>query len=229
MRAEGAPGQHEGPGGRSQLLNAQVDESGHPVSTAEVAHPRQELFGGRSIRCSQSKALSLILLTLRRPQEIATILLSRGSLAFNQLARLSALPPATIHSSLVILSIHSLLFHSESEVGGRLVELYEMNQVGIERRMRGGWYVEMAREWNPAAGLDAVIESLWKDGMQKRDALESIMARAMWDKQESDDRERAVYERQSKELPTSLKQKGKRMMSAHDGALSFSPSFGETR
>ncbi|ORY66820.1 hypothetical protein BCR35DRAFT_354853 [Leucosporidium creatinivorum] len=143
--------------------------------------------------------------------EVASILLTRGSLAFPQLTRLSALPPSTIYSCLLILSLHSLLYHSESEVNGRLVELYEMNEVGIERRMRGGWYVEMAREWNEAACLDAVIESLWTEGMQKGDSMAEVAARAMLKRQAENDREREGYENRGEEIPERLRFKGKKI------------------
>ena len=152
-------------------------------------------------------------------------MLSRGSLAFPQLTRLSALPAATIYSSLVILSLHSLLYHSESEVNGRLVELYEMNQVGIERRMRGGWYVEMAKEWNESACLDAVVELMWKEGMQRREDLEAVLSKAMYEKQESDDRDRAAYEAQGRPIPDSLRQKGKRIDNSTDGERSALRTF----
>lgn len=56
--------------------------------------------------------------------------------------------------------------------------------------MRSGWYVEMAREWDDGAGLDAVIESLWKEGMQKADALTVVAARAMWERQQAEQAER---------------------------------------
>lgn len=152
-------------------------------------------------------------------QEIASILLTRGSLAFPQLTRLSALPPTTIYSCLLILSLHSLLYHSESEVNGRLVELYEMNEVGIERRMRGGWYVEMAREWNEAACLDAVIESLWMEGMQKADSMAEVAARAMLKRQKDIEQEREGYEKRGEDVPERLKFKGKkvRLHSFEDG------------
>jgi hypothetical protein len=133
---------------------------------------------------------------LRRPradslhptQEIASILLNRGSLAFAQLTRLSSLPPSTIHSCLLILSLHSLLYHSESEVNGKLLELYEINELGVQRRMRGGVYVEMAREWDESSVLDEVIESLWRDGMQKRDMLIETGARKLIEKYEREER-----------------------------------------
>lgn len=155
-------------------------------------------------------------------QEVASMLLTRGSLAFPQLTRLSALPPTTIYSCLLILSLHSLLYHSESEVNGRLVELYEMNEVGIERRMRGGWYVEMAREWNEAACLDAVIESLWMEGMQKGDSMAEVAARAMIERQKDNDSEREGYESRGEEIPERLKFKGKkvRLHSFEDGEFS---------
>jgi len=160
-----------------------------------------------------------VLTSPTRLQEVASILLTRGSLAFPQLTRLSALPPTTIYSCLLILSLHSLLFHSESEVNGRLVELYEMNEVGIERRMRGGWYVEMAREWNEAACLDAVIESLWMEGMQKADSMAEVAARAMMKRQKDNDAEREGFENRGEDVPERLKFKGKkvRLHSFEDG------------
>lgn len=98
---------------------------------------------------------------------------------FGQLAALSALPQQYIHSSLLILSIHGLLYHSESEINGRLVELYEINETAVEQRIRGGLYVEMAREWDPNSAFDVVVESLWQDGMQRKDSLIETAAHAL--------------------------------------------------
>lgn len=120
-----------------------------------------------------------------RPQEVASILLTRGALKFGQLTALSNLPPSTIQTCLLVLSIHSLLWHSETDVNGRLVELYEMNEVNIERRLRGGFYVDMAREWDENAAFDCVVESLWRDGMQRRDTLTETAANVLLMRQES--------------------------------------------
>ncbi|TKA53401.1 hypothetical protein B0A53_04387 [Rhodotorula sp. CCFEE 5036] len=107
--------------------------------------------------------------------EIASILLFRGALSFPQLAKLTALPPSLVHASLLVLSTHCLLFHSETEVGGRLTELYELNHDAIERRLRGGMYVEMATEWQGGAQLGQVVEVLWKEGMLRREDLIEVV------------------------------------------------------
>ena len=108
-------------------------------------------------------------------QEIASILLFRGALSFPQLAKLTALPPSLVHASLLVLSTHCLLFHSETEVGGRLTELYELNHDAIERRLRGGMYVEMATEWQGGPQLGQVVEGLWKEGMLRREDLIEVV------------------------------------------------------
>ncbi|KWU41042.1 hypothetical protein RHOSPDRAFT_37429 [Rhodotorula sp. JG-1b] len=107
--------------------------------------------------------------------EIASILLFRGALSFPQLAKLTALPPSLVHASLLVLSTHCLLFHSETEVGGRLTELYELNHDAIERRLRGGMYVEMAIEWEGGPQLGQVVEVLWKEGMLRREDLVEVV------------------------------------------------------
>lgn len=108
-------------------------------------------------------------------QEIASVLLFRGALSFPQLAKLTALPASLVHASLLVLSTHCLLFHSETEVGGRLTELYELNHDAIERRMRGGMYVEMATEWEGGPQLGQVVEVLWKEGMLRREDLIEVV------------------------------------------------------
>lgn len=146
------------------------------------------------------------------PQEIASILLSRGALSFPQLIKLTSLPPALVHSSLLVLSTHTLLFHSETEVGGRLTELYELNHDAIERRIRGGLYVEMASEWEGGEELSTVIEVLWKEGMLTREDLYEVVRQKILHKQEM---ELGV----GQEDP-----KGKKRARMEDqGAFSFSP------
>ncbi|BGP28188.1 RNA polymerase III subunit C82 [Rhodotorula toruloides] len=116
--------------------------------------------------------------------EIASILLSRGALSFPQLIKLTSLPPALVHSSLLVLSTHTLLFHSETEVGGRLTELYELNHDAVERRIRGGLYVEMASEWDGGEELSTVIEVLWKEGILTREDLYEVMRQKIMHKRE---------------------------------------------
>ncbi|GAA5820142.1 hypothetical protein JCM3770_005389 [Rhodotorula araucariae] len=105
--------------------------------------------------------------------EVASILLARGALSFPQLAKLTALPPALVHASLLALSTHTLLFHSETEVAGRLTELYELNHDAIERRIRGGLYLEMATEADDAGGphFAAVCDALWREGILPKEDL----------------------------------------------------------
>ncbi|GAA5882376.1 hypothetical protein JCM3774_004324 [Rhodotorula dairenensis] len=107
--------------------------------------------------------------------EIASVLLFRGALSFPQLAKLTSLPSSLVHASLLVLSTHCLLYHSETEVGGRLTELYELNHDAIERRMRGGMYVEMATEWQGGPQLGQVVEVLWKEGMLRREDLIEVV------------------------------------------------------
>ncbi|GAA5949208.1 hypothetical protein JCM3765_003331 [Sporobolomyces pararoseus] len=108
--------------------------------------------------------------------EVASILLSRGSLSFPQLSRLTTLSPTIVQSSLLILSIHSLLYHSETEaLNGRLTELYEMNHDAVERRLRGGMYVEMGAEWESGSELEEVVKVLWDEGILRREDLYEIV------------------------------------------------------
>lgn len=118
-------------------------------------------------------------------QEIASILISRGALSFPQLIKLTALPPALVHASLLVLSTHTVLYHSETEVAGRLTELYELNHDAIERRMRGGLYVEMASEWDGGDELSEVIDALWREGMLVREDLIEVVRRRIVLKQDT--------------------------------------------
>ena len=107
--------------------------------------------------------------------EVASILLARGALSFPQLAKLTSLPPALVHASLLVLSTHTLLFHSDTEVNGRLTELYELNHDAIERRLRGGLYVEMASEWDGGEQLAPVCDILWREGILVKEDLVHVV------------------------------------------------------
>lgn len=86
---------------------------------------------------------------------------------------------------MLVLSTHCLLYHSETEVAGRLTELYELNHDAIERRRRGGMYAEMAVEWNGGSAggeedragdrLAQVVEVLWREGMLRREDLYEVV------------------------------------------------------
>ncbi|KAL8292342.1 hypothetical protein RQP46_001808 [Phenoliferia psychrophenolica] len=120
--------------------------------------------------------------------EIASLLLTRGSLPFTHLLRLSHLPPAQIHSSLLILSLHSLLYHSESETSGKLIELYEIADVALERRIRGALFVDLAREddANKGQGMDVAVEGIWREGMRRKEEIVDEVARGLWETVQSD-------------------------------------------
>ncbi|BGP21127.1 hypothetical protein JCM10213_008960 [Rhodosporidiobolus nylandii] len=107
--------------------------------------------------------------------EVAAILLDRGSLSFPQLIKLTSLPPSTVHASLLVLSTHTLLFHSETEVAGRITELYELNHAAIERRVRAGSYAQMADEWDGGAELADVVQAIWTHGMLPKEDLFAIV------------------------------------------------------
>ncbi|GAA6015845.1 hypothetical protein JCM11491_007206 [Sporobolomyces phaffii] len=120
--------------------------------------------------------------------EVASILLSRGSLSFPQLARLTTLSPTIVQSSLLILSIHSLLYHSETEaLNGRLTELYEMNHDAVERRLRGGMYVEMGAEWEGGSELEEVVKVLWDEGILRREDLYEVVKQRLLNDANNDD------------------------------------------
>ncbi|GAA5949404.1 hypothetical protein JCM21900_004051 [Sporobolomyces salmonicolor] len=107
--------------------------------------------------------------------EVAGILLSRGALSFPQLLRLTALAPSIVHNALLVLSVHSLLYHSDTEVNGRITELYELNHDAVERRLRGGRYAEMAEEWEGGPELSEAIEWLWREGMLRKEDLHEVV------------------------------------------------------
>ncbi|GAA5898407.1 DNA-directed RNA polymerase III subunit C82 [Sporobolomyces salmoneus] len=120
--------------------------------------------------------------------EVASILLSRGSLSFPQLSRLTSLSPSIVQSSLLILSIHSLLFHSETEaLNGRLLELYELNHSAVERRLRGGMYVEMGSEWEGGRELEEVVKVLWDEGILRREDLYEVVKQRLLEEGRNED------------------------------------------
>ncbi|GAA5858235.1 hypothetical protein JCM8547_005703 [Rhodosporidiobolus lusitaniae] len=97
--------------------------------------------------------------------EVASILLARGALSFPQLTKLTSLTPPSVHASLLVLSIHCLVFHSDTEVNGRITELYELNHTSVERRLRGGMYTQMGEEWEGGSELGAMIQTMLLHGM----------------------------------------------------------------
>ncbi|KAM0790324.1 hypothetical protein ACM66B_003209 [Microbotryomycetes sp. NB124-2] len=111
--------------------------------------------------------------------EITALLLTRGALSLPQLARLTPLPLATIHSCLLTLSIHCLLYHSETEVHGRIVEVYEINIKNVIARTRGAIYSQFAKENEQLESFDKVIDALWKEGMLRRDEIIEIVVEDM--------------------------------------------------
>ncbi|GAA5876499.1 hypothetical protein JCM16303_003556 [Sporobolomyces ruberrimus] len=120
--------------------------------------------------------------------EVASILLSRGSLSFPQLSRLTTLSSTVVHSSLLILSIHSLLYHSETEaLNGRLTEVYEINHDAVERRLRGGMYVEMGAEWESGAELEEVVKVLWDEGILRREDLYEVVKQRLLNERSNED------------------------------------------
>ncbi|GAA5833381.1 hypothetical protein JCM11251_003478 [Rhodosporidiobolus azoricus] len=162
--------------------------------------------------------------------ETAYILLSRGALSFPQLLKLTSLPPSTVHASLLVLSTHTLVFHSETEVNGRITELYELNHTAVERRIRGGLYAQMAEEWDggsvagaaasKAGGADAkagaalveIVQTVWQHGMlPKEDLYAAVAAKLMQDEgvtgEQADDpkgKKRARAEEQYQDLAERL-------------------------
>ncbi|GAA6043271.1 hypothetical protein JCM8097_003026 [Rhodosporidiobolus ruineniae] len=109
--------------------------------------------------------------------EIASIFLSRGALSFPQLIKLTSLPPSTTHAALLVLSTHLLLVHSETEVNGRITELFELNHHAVERRVRGGMYAQMADEWDELGpGLAEVVQAVWSEGMLPKEDLVAVAA-----------------------------------------------------
>ncbi|KAK4047498.1 RNA polymerase III subunit C82 [Microbotryomycetes sp. JL201] len=111
--------------------------------------------------------------------EVTALLLARGALSLPQLARLTTLPLPTIHSCLLTLSIHCLLYHSETEVAGRLVEVYEINTRNVLGRTRGALYSQMAKDRQDLPSFDAVVDALWREGMLRRDEIMGIVVEDM--------------------------------------------------
>lgn len=133
--------------------------------------------------------------------EIVALLLKRGSLPFPQLLLLSGFPPSQVHSALLILSLHSLLFHSESEVNGRLTELYEINEDNLYSRLRGSLYVSLAEE---TLGLNDAVGLLWKEGMLNAEDIVAHVGENLW--RDSEDKAAAI---EANQMIEGSKAKGK--------------------
>lgn len=126
-------------------------------------------------------------------QEVAAFLLNRGTLDFTQLFRLSSLPAKHIKAALGILSIHSLLYHSETETRNGSKEMYEMNEQRILERMRIGLYAELVGQWMKKAvqgssgyAMETVVQALACEGMLKQEELVSILSFRMKSEPEVD-------------------------------------------
>ncbi|KAI5481085.1 hypothetical protein MNV49_006271 [Pseudohyphozyma bogoriensis] len=111
--------------------------------------------------------------------EIAGLLLTRGSLPITHLLRLSSLPPPIVFSSLLVLSLHSMLYHSENEINGRLLELYEINPVGVENRRRGSLYYDLVEAMPD--GLSEAVMALWKEGMLSGPQIVGEVGKKIWE------------------------------------------------
>lgn len=93
-------------------------------------------------------------------QEVISILLHRRTLPASQLIRLSALPPKTVHSALLISSLHSILYHSIESSNGRDQEFFEVDEQALGERMRGGrWRVLVGR----TGGVEGPPEHEYED------------------------------------------------------------------
>ncbi|KAK4046913.1 RNA polymerase III subunit C82 [Microbotryomycetes sp. JL221] len=150
--------------------------------------------------------------------EIASLLLSRGALSLTQLAKLSNLSSSTLHTCLLSLSIHCLLFHSEIEVQGRIVEVYELNVSNVLNRTRGGLYIQLAKELSSSSsssstdqhsnetwiGFDVVVQQLWCQGMLTKQELENLVIQHLRDQGYTSFSKEGVAQSSK-----SLKQKGK--------------------
>lgn len=102
-------------------------------------------------------------------QEIAAVLLRRGTLPLDQLQRLTSLPRKMIQQGLIILSLHDCLHHARPlRAGG--AELYEINQNGLQQRMRGGRYAQMAFERGGEV-WSSIVETCWREGMAKPEEM----------------------------------------------------------
>lgn len=104
--------------------------------------------------------------------------MKRGTLTFGQLLSLSRIAPATLMDSLLVLSLHSLVRHFESDVNGKLTETYTIDLEAVENRLRGATFAEFASQQWP--GMDRVIDELFCEGMLQQDRLCAVLADELW-------------------------------------------------
>lgn len=114
---------------------------------------------------------------VRIRQEIAGILLKRGTLPLEQLQHISLLPRRTVQDALLVLSLHDCLHHARPLRSGAR-ELYEINEVGLERRMRGARYAEMAFQQGGNA-WSAIVEACWREGIASPAELSKELLRTV--------------------------------------------------
>lgn len=124
-------------------------------------------------------------------QQVAAILINRGPLSLPHLVRLSNLPSPLIEQSLMVLSLHSLLWHFIPETDGQLEdEVYEINPANIYLRMRVGRCVDMVEEWegggDEGKSVGSALERLRRKGMSRGYELVEEAGGMMWRKKQTE-------------------------------------------
>lgn len=62
-----------------------------------------------------------------------------------------------------------------------------MNHDAVERRLRGGMYVEMGAEWEHGCELEELVKVLWDEGILRREDLyEVVKQRLLSDARDAD-------------------------------------------
>lgn len=119
-------------------------------------------------------------LTEAHGQQIASILMNRGTLAMRELVALSDIDAVTIHKCLMCLSVHSLLKHHDADFNGQIVQLYSCDTHAVEARFRTATFAEYAsQQWT---GMDKVVSEIFRHGFLRQPQLVQVLRDQLWTK-----------------------------------------------
>ena len=97
-------------------------------------------FALRSIHSSKNPiVIGFTYLTIR--QNVATVLLHRGRLSFQQIVRYTRIKPRTVRTAILVLVQQNILWHAQTEDEG---EVLEFNTMECLMRLRFGRYIWLA-------------------------------------------------------------------------------------
>ncbi|GJJ11988.1 hypothetical protein Clacol_006226 [Clathrus columnatus] len=100
--------------------------------------------------------------------KVSSVLLNRGRLQLSQIVRFSGLKPRTVRGAILALIQHNLVWHSEHEDEG---EVLEFNQEACLMRLRFGRFISLAKEILGEAASRVVSVILLHGKLQQSDVL----------------------------------------------------------